>query len=98
MSDEEWRENALCKGKETNFFYPEVNVKGGKKQVQDVKAICRLCQVSSECLTYAINNREEFGIWGGLTPKERFKVTKQYSIMTKEVATVFVKRYVNVQI
>lgn len=93
--NEDWRDNALCKGKDTNLFYPEANVKGGKKQVADVKAICRMCLVSSECLAFAINNDEQFGIWGGLLPKERMKVRKEHSVITKEVASVFVRKYVN---
>lgn len=95
MNNEDWRERALCKGKDTNIFYPEINAKGGKRQIADVKAICKICPVSSDCLTFAINNDEQFGIWGGLLPKERAKIKKGHSVITREVASVFVRKYVN---
>lgn len=99
MSEQEkWREDALCRGKDTNLFYPEINIKGGKKQIADVQAICRLCRVSSDCLAYAINNKEEFGIWGGLTTKDRLKITREHSVMTKEIASVFIRKYVNAKV
>ena len=92
--NEEWRKNAYCKGKETEFFYPEIGTKGAAEQVKNVKTFCALCSVSAECLQTAIANDEQFGIWGGLTPKERSKVRKQYSVLTKEVALVLVKNNV----
>jgi WhiB family redox-sensing transcriptional regulator len=88
---EAWRSNAYCKGKETEFFYPEIGTKGAADQVKQVKTICALCEVSVECLQTAIENNETFGIWGGLTPKERSRIRRQYSVLTKEIALVLVK-------
>ena len=50
-----------------------------------------MCEVSVECLQTAIENNETFGIWGGLTPKERSRIRRQYSVLTKEIALVLVK-------
>ncbi|MHB2022072.1 MAG: WhiB family transcriptional regulator [Mycobacteriales bacterium] len=36
-----------------------------------VKAICLGCQVRTECLADALDNRVEFGVWGGMTERER---------------------------
>jgi len=89
--NEKWRLEAYCKGKKTDFFYPEIGTKGAAEQVRSVKTLCALCSVSAECLQEAIANDEQFGIWGGLTPKERSKVRRQYSVLTKEIASVVVK-------
>lgn len=36
-----------------------------------VSLVCSTCPVQTECLLYAMNNREEFGYWGGLSGKQR---------------------------
>ena len=71
MKSDDWRDLAFCKGQNTNDFYPEFGVKGAMDQVRKMKAFCRRCSVTIECLKFAIANDEQFGIWGGLTPKER---------------------------
>jgi WhiB family redox-sensing transcriptional regulator len=35
------------------------------------KSVCRGCPVRTECLADALDNRVEFGVWGGLTERER---------------------------
>lgn len=37
----------------------------------EVVALCADCPISWECLTYAIKNNEQYGIWGGTTPAQR---------------------------
>jgi WhiB family redox-sensing transcriptional regulator len=91
MSEEDWRSKAHCLGKETNWFYPETGVKGYAKQIADVKAFCRLCKVSAQCLDNAILNKESFGIWGGLTPKERSNLVKNRTTTAKKVLIKAVK-------
>ncbi len=58
---------ANCIGIETNLFYSD------DKQDQTVaKKICESCVIKNICLENAIDSNESFGIWGGLTSKERF--------------------------
>ena len=45
----------------------ETNASGYRQ----ARALCRVCPVKTECLTYAVVAEEQFGLWGGLTPKER---------------------------
>ena len=47
-------------------FFP---VKGGS--TREAKRVCRGCEVRAECLEYALANDERFGIWGGLSERER---------------------------
>ena len=51
------------------------------------KAICRACSVQSECLEFAIENSEKFGIWGGLSERERRRIKRQ-RIQDEEVRDV----------
>lgn len=88
---EEWRSYAHCQGKETNLFYPEPGTKGAAEQTKAIKAFCALCKVSADCLKEAIETNEPYGVWGGLTPKERSKVRRQYYVLTREIALVLVK-------
>jgi len=51
--------------------------KGGS--TRDAKRVCESCPVREECLKYAMDNDERFGIWGGLSERERRRLRKQAS-------------------
>ncbi|HJP74870.1 MAG TPA: WhiB family transcriptional regulator [Pseudonocardiaceae bacterium] len=74
VSDEEqeWQERALCAQTDPEAFFPE---KGGS--TREAKRICLGCEVRSECLEYALEHDERFGIWGGLSERERRKLKKR---------------------
>jgi WhiB family redox-sensing transcriptional regulator len=64
----EWQERALCAQTDPEAFFPE---KGGS--TREAKRICSGCEVRAECLEYALENDERFGIWGGMSERERRK-------------------------
>ena len=64
-----WRERALCAETDPEAFFPE---KGGSTRA--AKAICLSCEVREDCLQAALNNDERFGIWGGLSERDRRKL------------------------
>jgi WhiB family redox-sensing transcriptional regulator len=66
-----WQERALCAQTDPEAFFPE---KGGS--TRDAKKVCVGCEVRSECLEYALQHDERFGIWGGLSERERRKFKK----------------------
>ncbi|MBB5632641.1 WhiB family redox-sensing transcriptional regulator [Cryobacterium mesophilum] len=66
-----WQSDALCAQTDPEAFFPE---KGGS--TRDAKKICGSCEVRAECLEYALQNDERFGIWGGLSERERRKLRK----------------------
>lgn len=67
-----WGDFAQCKGKPAEWWYAENHhTMQGKIDTQRAKALCETCIVRTQCLNYANENEESFGIWGGLTPKER---------------------------
>jgi WhiB family redox-sensing transcriptional regulator len=66
-----WQERALCAQTDPEAFFPE---KGGS--TREAKKVCLSCDVSGECLDYALANDERFGIWGGLSERERRRLKK----------------------
>ncbi|WP_022881575.1 WhiB family transcriptional regulator [Gryllotalpicola ginsengisoli] len=67
-----WQTDALCAQTDPEAFFPE---KGGS--TRDAKKICASCEVRAQCLEYALQNDERFGIWGGLSERERRKLRKR---------------------
>lgn len=67
-----WQDQALCAQTDPEAFFPE---KGGS--TREAKRVCGACEVRSECLEYALANDERFGIWGGLSERERRRLKKQ---------------------
>jgi WhiB family redox-sensing transcriptional regulator len=67
-----WQERALCAQTDPEAFFPE---KGGS--TREAKKVCLGCDVRGECLEYALQNDERFGIWGGLSERERRKLKKK---------------------
>ena len=70
--EQEWQDRALCAQTDPEAFFPE---KGGS--TREAKRICQGCDVRSECLEYALAHDERFGIWGGLSERERRKLKKR---------------------
>ncbi len=61
-----WMLEAKCLDADPEAFFPE---KGGS--TREAKRICSICPVREECLEYALEHDERFGIWGGLSERER---------------------------
>ena len=66
-----WMRDARCLSAEPETFFPE---KGGS--TREAKRICAECHVQRECLDYALANDERFGIWGGLSERERRRLRR----------------------
>jgi WhiB family transcriptional regulator, redox-sensing transcriptional regulator len=66
-----WADQARCLQAEPDTFFPE---KGGS--TREAKRICSGCDVRDLCLEYALANDERFGIWGGMSERERRKLKR----------------------
>jgi|GEM_PF-1584996 len=66
-----WQSEGLCAQTDPEAFFPE---KGGS--TREAKKICSGCEVKAECLGYALDNDERFGIWGGLSERERRRLKR----------------------
>jgi WhiB family redox-sensing transcriptional regulator len=65
--------DAACKGADLALFFgPDSEFVTARQQREaKAKAICARCPVKAECLEYALDARETFGVWGGTTEDER---------------------------
>lgn len=70
-SDEDWYSQALCPETDPDAFYPE---KGGS--TADAKKVCRGCPVKDQCLQWALDTDESYGVWGGLSGRERRRLKR----------------------
>jgi WhiB family redox-sensing transcriptional regulator len=71
-TEDGWRLDALCAETDPEAFFPE---KGGS--TREAKRVCTGCTVRAECLEFALTNDERFGIWGGLSERERRRLRLQ---------------------
>jgi WhiB family redox-sensing transcriptional regulator len=67
-----WQDLALCAETDPEAFFPE---KGGS--TREAKKVCSGCEVRGDCLEYALASDQRFGIWGGLSERERRKLKRR---------------------
>lgn len=81
----EWRDAAACRDEDPETFFPEGQAgRTIMNQVDDAKAVCRQCPVRRECLCFAVDTGQDFGVWGGLTADERRAVrVKKSDVRTR---------------
>jgi WhiB family redox-sensing transcriptional regulator len=69
--DADWQRQGLCAQVDPELWFPE---KGGTPE--PAKRVCAVCPVLSECRAYALANIELFGVWGGLSDKDRRRMRR----------------------
>ena len=69
----QWQLAAACRGMDgEHFFHPPDERNAAREQrIAAAKAICRSCPAMQACLDHALQVREPYGIWGGLSEDER---------------------------
>src|SRR4051812_49137990 len=70
-----WQDYANCLGVDPDLFFPERGA-----STREAKEVCRGCVVREECLEYALSNGEKFGIWGGMSERERRRIRRQRAL------------------
>ena len=70
--DRAWQDQANCLGVDPDLFFPERGA-----STREAKEVCKGCEVRGQCLEYALANGEKFGIWGGLSERERRRLRRQ---------------------
>lgn len=68
---EDWRDDALCAQVDPDLWFPEAGQTGAQ-----ARKLCRSCEVREECLEYALEHDERYGIWGGLSERARYKLKR----------------------
>ncbi|MFZ4584680.1 MAG: WhiB family transcriptional regulator [Acidimicrobiia bacterium] len=77
-----WQERANCYGVDPDLFFPERGA-----STREAKSVCGGCEVRIECLEYALDNGEKFGIWGGLSERERRRLRRQRALARRNAQT-----------
>lgn len=72
----DWTPLAACRNGDADALF----VQGAAQN--DAKRICRSCPVKYECLAYALDHKIEFGVWGGLTERERRATLRRHPQVT----------------
>lgn len=73
-AENDWRRRAACAGLDPELFFASEDVENRQERRERdaaAKAVCGRCAVVDDCLAYALEARERYGIWGGLTADER---------------------------
>jgi WhiB family redox-sensing transcriptional regulator len=65
----DWMDDAVCKGVDTSLFFFELG--DGQKEMAAAKAVCVTCPVQQDCLVFAVDNGFEYGVWGGMSSRQR---------------------------
>ncbi|MBQ1109357.1 WhiB family transcriptional regulator [Streptomyces sp. 404i] len=68
---ENWRLHAACREEDPDLFFPIGSTGPAVVQIEEAKAVCRTCPVQAACLEWALENKQDSGIWGGLSENER---------------------------
>jgi WhiB family redox-sensing transcriptional regulator len=77
----DWQSRANCMGVDPDLFFPERGA-----STREAKEVCRGCVVREDCLEYALANGEKFGIWGGLSERERRRVRRMRALSRRAEA------------
>lgn len=92
----DWMTEAACKGSSEIFYADSTDKKENAKKESQAKLLCKKCPVSAECLLFAIENNESFGIWGSFSSKERNMLANFFS--KEKIDIDLCKNIVNLEI
>ncbi len=77
-----WQDFSNCLGVDQDLFFPERG-----HSTREAKEVCQECVVREDCLEYALANGKKFGIWGGLSERERRRIRRQRAIERRSAAS-----------
>ena len=78
--DQGWQIQANCMGVDPDLFFPERGA-----STKEAKEVCRGCVVQNDCLEYALAIGEKFGIWGGMSERERRRLRRARALERRTV-------------
>jgi WhiB family redox-sensing transcriptional regulator len=73
----DWLDHAACRRSDPELFFPATDSGAARAQVEAAKKVCRRCLVKAACLSWALDNGQEAGIWGGMTEEERHHLRRR---------------------
>jgi WhiB family transcriptional regulator, redox-sensing transcriptional regulator len=82
VREQPWQRQANCMGVDPDLFFPERGA-----STREAKEVCRGCVVREDCLEHALSNGEKFGIWGGLSERERRRIRRRRALERRGAGT-----------
>lgn len=81
----DWYDQAACAGKGPDAFFPD----GRRYDEQSTAAIavCRTCPVRLDCLQHALNEGEDYGVWGGIDERVRHTYRAGRTRLTHQITS-----------
>ncbi len=76
-----WMKEGACSGSDPELMFPKTD-----EEIALAVGVCATCSIQVVCLEYALDNREDYGVWGGASEKERRKIIKDRRQATEECA------------
>ncbi|MET9804664.1 WhiB family transcriptional regulator [Streptomyces sp. NPDC006368] len=73
----DWRHRAACRDEDPDLFFPIGSTGMALLQVEEARSVCRRCPVMERCGTWALENNQEHGVWGGLSEEERRQLKRR---------------------
>lgn len=75
----DWQQDAACRGADPNLFFGPQHEPRDVKAKREMKAkiVCHSCPVREECLAFALETQEIFGVWGGTNEVERRRLSRR---------------------
>ena len=67
----DWRSRAACLEEDPELFFPIGNTGPAIAQAERAKMVCARCEVESTCLAWALDTKQDAGVWGGKSEDER---------------------------
>ena len=67
----DWRHRAACLDEDPELFFPVGDTGPALLQIAEAKAVCNRCDVVDQCLRWALETGQNFGVAGGMSEDER---------------------------
>jgi len=84
-----WRESAACRSADVGLFFPgDDTTDVAVERIEAAKSVCNSCPAQGACLQYALETKQEDGIWGGTTETERRRLRRAWLAGRRRLVTV----------
>ncbi|MFC5647076.1 WhiB family transcriptional regulator [Kitasatospora cinereorecta] len=91
VEGEDWRHRAAFREEDPELFFPIGETGVSLLQIEEAKAVCRRCPVLISCLAWALETRQETGVWGGISESERRHLRRRANRHDMEPAALAAK-------
>jgi WhiB family transcriptional regulator, redox-sensing transcriptional regulator len=74
----QWLDAGACRSEDPELFFPITASGPSARQIAAAKEVCHRCGVQNECLHYALESHQSYGVWGGTSEEERVRMAEPH--------------------